>query len=65
MIQNLNSFIDLFNDVLNHSLDEVSESFVKDAMQYALQSEGKRLRPYLMYCVSNREQRLKWFILIH
>ncbi len=55
MIQNLNSFIDLFNDVLNHSLDEVSESFVKDAMQYALQSEGKRLRPYLMYCVSNRE----------
>lgn len=53
MNQNLNNFIDVFNNRLNHVLDNVSESFVKDAMQYALSSEGKRLRPYLVYCVSN------------
>jgi len=55
MTQNLNSFINAFNQVLEHSLDHVSESFVKDAMQYAILSEGKRLRPYLIYCVSNRD----------
>lgn len=55
MTQNLNSFNTVFNDALNHALDSVSESFVKDAMQYALISEGKRLRPYLLYCVSNKE----------
>jgi len=55
MTQNLNSFINVFNSKLEHSLDHVSESFVKDAMQYAILSEGKRLRPYLIYCVSNRE----------
>jgi len=55
MTQNLNSFINAFNHVLEHSLDHVSESFVKDAMQYAILSEGKRLRPYLIYCVSNRD----------
>lgn len=55
MTQNLNSFIDVFNDVLEHSLDNVSESFVKDAMQYAILSEGKRLRPYLVYCVANKD----------
>lgn len=54
MNQNLNNFIDVFNNRLNHVLDNVSESFVKDAMQYALSSEGKRLRPYLVYCVSNQ-----------
>lgn len=54
MTQNLNSFISEFNHVLNHSLDSVSASLVKDAMQYSLFSEGKRLRPYLIYCVSNR-----------
>lgn len=55
MTQNLNNFINVFNNVLEHSLDHVSESFVKDAMQYAILSEGKRLRPYLIYCVSNRD----------
>jgi geranylgeranyl pyrophosphate synthase len=55
MKQNLDSFIHLFNERLEHSLDHISESFVKDAMQYALLSEGKRLRPYLIYCVSNKE----------
>jgi len=55
MTQNLNSFIDVFNNVLEHSLDNISESFVKDAMQYAILSEGKRLRPYLIYCVANKD----------
>lgn len=55
MTQNLNSFINIFNDRLEHVLDHVSESFVKDAMQYAILSEGKRLRPYLVYCVSNKD----------
>lgn len=54
MTQNLNSFISVFNNTLSQSLDSVSESFVKDAMQYSLVSEGKRIRPYLIYCVSNR-----------
>lgn len=54
MIQNLNNFISEFNHVLSHSLDTISESFVKDAMRYSLLSEGKRIRPYLIYCVSNR-----------
>ena len=55
MIQNLNSFTEHFNIHLNQSLNNVSESFVKDAMLYALSSEGKRLRPYLVYCLSNRQ----------
>lgn len=55
MIQNLNNFIEYFNDHLNKALDNVSESFVKDAMLYALSSEGKRLRPYLVYCLSNKQ----------
>lgn len=55
MIQNLNNFIEHFNDHLNKALDNVSESFVKDAMLYALSSEGKRLRPYLVYCLSNKK----------
>lgn len=55
MIQNLNNFIEHFNDHLNKALDNVSESFVKDAMLYALSSEGKRLRPYLVYCLSNKQ----------
>lgn len=55
MIQNLNNFIEHFNDYLNKALDNVSESFVKDAMLYALSSEGKRLRPYLVYCLSNKQ----------
>lgn len=54
MTQNLNNFISVFNEALNHSLDSVSESFVKDAMQYSLLSEGKRIRPFLIYCMSNR-----------
>jgi len=55
MIQNLNNFIEHFNDHLNKALDNVSESFVKDAMLYALSSEGKRLRPFLVYCLSNKQ----------
>lgn len=55
MIQNLNNFTEHFNIHLNQSLNNVSESFVKDAMLYALSSEGKRLRPYLVYCLSNRQ----------
>ncbi len=55
MIQNLSNFIRVFDERLNHSLDTVSESFVKDAMQYALSSEGKRLRPFLIFCMSNRD----------
>jgi geranylgeranyl diphosphate synthase, type II len=55
MTQNLLKFNASFNESLNQSLNGVSESFVKDAMQYALLSDGKRLRPFLVYCVSNKE----------
>ena len=55
MKQILNNFIEVFNNHLISSLDSVSNSFVKDAMQYALSSEGKRLRPFLVYSVSNRD----------
>lgn len=55
MTQNLLKFNTLFNESLNLSLNNISESFVKDAMQYALLSEGKRLRPFLIYCVSNKD----------
>jgi len=55
MTQNLLKFNTIFNESLNQSLNNISESFVKDAMQYALLSEGKRLRPFLIYCVSNKD----------
>lgn len=55
MTQNLLKFNITFNESLNLSLNNISESFVKDAMQYALLSEGKRLRPFLVYCVSNKD----------
>jgi len=55
MTQNLLKFNTIFNESLNQSLNNISESFVKDAMQYALLSEGKRLRPFLVYCVSNKD----------
>jgi geranylgeranyl diphosphate synthase, type II len=55
MTQNLLRFTTIFNESLNQTLNNISESFVKDAMQYALLSEGKRLRPFLVYCVSNKD----------
>jgi geranylgeranyl pyrophosphate synthase len=55
MTQNLLKFNSIFNESLNLSLNTISESFVKDAMQYALLSEGKRLRPFLVYCTSNKD----------
>lgn len=37
-----------FDDYLEHALDCVTESRVKDAMQYSLMAPGKRLRPKLV-----------------
>ena len=53
MIQKFNEFVDVFNAHSNLILDDVVDSDVKDAMRYALEADGKRLRPYLVFAMSN------------
>lgn len=46
-------FIQVFNAQTASVLSEVSESNVKVAMRYALETGGKRLRPCLVFAMSN------------
>lgn len=49
-----NDFVQLFNEHITFVLDDVAKSDVKDAMCYSLEAGGKRLRPYLIYAMSNQ-----------
>lgn len=40
-----------FEEYLTHSLDTLSNSHVKEAMQYSLMAGGKRIRPALLFAV--------------
>ena len=48
-------FVSVFNDRTKLFLNDIENSKVKDAMAYALGAGGKRLRPYLLFTVSNQE----------
>lgn len=49
-----NEFVQVFNGYADIVLNEVVDSNVKDAMRYALEAGGKRLRPYLVFAMSNQ-----------
>lgn len=49
-----NEFVHVFNAYSNTILNVVADSNVKDAMRYALEAGGKRLRPYLVFAMSNQ-----------
>ena len=49
-----NEFVHVFNAYSNTILSVVADSNVKDAMRYALEAGGKRLRPYLVFAMSNQ-----------
>lgn len=49
-----NEFVHIFNAYSDTILSVVSDSNVKDAMRYALEAGGKRLRPYLVFAMSNQ-----------
>ena len=52
-MQMFDDFIQVFNAQTASVLSEVSESNVKVAMRYALETGGKRLRPCLVFAMSN------------
>ena len=49
-----NEFVNVFNAHSDTILSGVADSNVKDAMRYALEAGGKRLRPYLVFAMSNQ-----------
>lgn len=49
-----NEFVHVFNAYSDTILSVVADSNVKDAMRYALEAGGKRLRPYLVFAMSNQ-----------
>lgn len=53
-MQMFNEFVHVFNAYSNTILSVVADSNVKDAMRYALEAGGKRLRPYLVFAMSNQ-----------
>lgn len=53
-MQMFNEFVHVFNAYSNTILNVVADSNVKDAMRYALEAGGKRLRPYLVFAMSNQ-----------
>lgn len=54
MTQMFNEFVHIFNAYSDTILSGVADSNVKDAMRYALEAGGKRLRPYLVFAMSNQ-----------
>ena len=48
-------FVSVFNDRTKLFFDDIETSMVKDAMSYALGAGGKRLRPCLLFTISNQE----------
>ncbi len=53
-MQMFNEFVHVFNAYSDTILGVVADSNVKDAMRYALEAGGKRLRPYLVFAMSNQ-----------
>jgi geranylgeranyl pyrophosphate synthase len=53
-MQMFNDFVHIFNQYSDTILSGVADSNVKDAMRYALEAGGKRLRPYLVFAMSNQ-----------
>ena len=53
-MQMFNEFVHVFNAYSDTILSVVADSNVKDAMRYALEAGGKRLRPYLVFAMSNQ-----------
>ena len=53
-MQMFNEFVHVFNAYSGTILSGVADSNVKDAMRYALEAGGKRLRPYLVFAMSNQ-----------
>ena len=53
-MQMFNEFVHIFNAYSDTILSVVADSNVKDAMRYALEAGGKRLRPYLVFAMSNQ-----------
>ena len=53
-MQMFNEFVNVFNAHSDTILSGVADSNVKDAMRYALEAGGKRLRPYLVFAMSNQ-----------
>lgn len=49
-----NEFVQIFNAYSDTILSGIADSNVKDAMRYALEAGGKRLRPYLVFAMSNQ-----------
>jgi len=52
-MQMFNEFVHVFNEYSATFLSDVEDSNVKDAMCYALEVGGKRLRPFLVFAMSN------------
>ena len=53
-MQMFNEFVQIFNAYSDTILSGIADSNVKDAMRYALEAGGKRLRPYLVFAMSNQ-----------
>ena len=53
-MQMFNEFVHVFNAYSDTILSVIADSNVKDAMRYALEAGGKRLRPYLVFAMSNQ-----------
>ena len=53
-MQMFNEFVHVFNEYSDTILNGVTNSSVKDAMRYSLEVGGKRLRPYLVFAMSNQ-----------
>ena len=53
-MQVFNEFVNVLNAHSDTILSGVADSNVKDAMRYALEAGGKRLRPYLVFAMSNQ-----------
>ena len=46
-------YSDRVNRVLSSLIDDVEPSLLQEAMRYSLLAGGKRIRPFLVYCVGN------------
>ncbi len=51
-----NDFVQAFNAHIDNVLSQIADSNVKDAMRYALEAGGKRLRPYLVFAMTCQNQ---------
>lgn len=55
-MEKLNNFVEIFNETLQSCLAHLPTSTVKEAMIYALEGEGKRFRPQLIYASLHEDE---------